>query len=133
MKISELKFKVSEDGGGQITYYEYLEAIADLRLGMPWEDGMMITPLLKAKKTAYFQELVDDATHHGASAANTGGGTVNASFSHPAGVYSVTPAIRLYSEEQFGPVIPVVPYDDTETPIDYIIHLDSDASCRSIN
>jgi glyceraldehyde-3-phosphate dehydrogenase (NADP+) len=30
--------------------------------------------------------------------------------------------MRLYSEEQFGPVIPVMPYDDLETPIEYIVH-----------
>jgi glyceraldehyde-3-phosphate dehydrogenase (NADP+) len=30
--------------------------------------------------------------------------------------------MRLYHEEQFGPVIPVVPYDNLETPIDYIVN-----------
>jgi glyceraldehyde-3-phosphate dehydrogenase (NADP+) len=53
---------------------------------------------------------------------NPGGGTVNTTFFYPAVVYPVTPAMRLYTEEQFGPVTPVVPYDDIETPIDYIVH-----------
>jgi glyceraldehyde-3-phosphate dehydrogenase (NADP+) len=30
--------------------------------------------------------------------------------------------MRLYHEEQFGPVIPVMPYDDLETPINYIVN-----------
>jgi glyceraldehyde-3-phosphate dehydrogenase (NADP+) len=30
--------------------------------------------------------------------------------------------MRVYSEEQFGPVIPIVPYDDVETPIQYIVN-----------
>jgi glyceraldehyde-3-phosphate dehydrogenase (NADP+) len=30
--------------------------------------------------------------------------------------------MRLYHEEQFGPVVPVVPFYDLDTPIDYIIN-----------
>ena len=98
------------------------QAIANLTIGMPWDDGVTITPLLEAEKTQYFTDLVDDATRHGASVVNPGGGMVNATFFYPAVVYPVTPAMRLYSEEQFGPVIPVVPYDNIETPIDYIVN-----------
>jgi glyceraldehyde-3-phosphate dehydrogenase (NADP+) len=29
--------------------------------------------------------------------------------------------MRIYSEEQFGPLIPVVPFDDIETPIQYVV------------
>lgn len=29
--------------------------------------------------------------------------------------------MRLYREEQFGPVVPIVPYDDIEMPINYVI------------
>jgi glyceraldehyde-3-phosphate dehydrogenase (NADP+) len=101
---------------------KFAEAIANLTVGMPWEDGVTITPLPEAGKTQYFTDLVEDATSHGASVVNPGGGTVNATFFYPAVVYPVTPAMRLYSEEQFGPVIPVVPYDDIETPIDYIVN-----------
>ncbi len=98
------------------------EAIAQLTVGMPWDEGVTITPLAEAGKTQYFTDLVDDATRHGASVVNLAGGTVNATVFYPAVVYPVTPAMRLYSEEQFGPVIPVVPYDDIETPIDYIVN-----------
>ncbi len=31
------------------------------------------------------------------------------------------PAMRLYTEEQFGPIIPVVPFEDIEQPMQYII------------
>jgi len=33
----------------------------------------------------------------------------------------VTSKMRVYSEEQFGPVIPVLPFDDIEMPIRYIV------------
>jgi glyceraldehyde-3-phosphate dehydrogenase (NADP+) len=99
-------------------------AIANLTIGMPWDEGVMITPLPEAEKTEYFTDLVNDALDHGASVVNSGGGLVKATFFYPAVVYPVTPAMRLYSEEQFGPVIPVVPYDSIETPIEYIVNSD---------
>jgi glyceraldehyde-3-phosphate dehydrogenase (NADP+) len=97
-------------------------AIAHLKVGMPWDEGVMITPLPEAGKPQYFTDLVEDAVRQGATVINAGGGTINATFFYPAVVYPVTPAMRLYSEEQFGPVIPVMPYDDLETPIEYIVH-----------
>jgi glyceraldehyde-3-phosphate dehydrogenase (NADP+) len=30
--------------------------------------------------------------------------------------------MRLYSEEQFGPVVPIVPFDDDDEAIDYVIN-----------
>jgi len=30
--------------------------------------------------------------------------------------------MRVYGEEQFGPVIPVVPYDDISEPINYVVN-----------
>lgn len=101
---------------------KFSAAIANLKVGMPWDEGVMITPLPEVEKTQYFTDLVADATEHGASIVNAGGGTVNATIFYPAVVYPVTPEMRLYTEEQFGPVIPVVPYDDIETPIDYIVN-----------
>lgn len=101
---------------------KFSAAIANLKVGMPWDEGVMITPLPEVEKTQYFTDLVADATQHGASIVNAGGGTVNATIFYPAVVYPVTPEMRLYTEEQFGPVIPVVPYDDIETPIDYIVN-----------
>lgn len=39
---------------------------------------------------------------------------------YPAVVYPVTEGMRLYREEQFGPVVPVAVYDDIETVLDYV-------------
>ena len=38
----------------------------------------------------------------------------------PAVVYPVNGRMRLYGEEQFGPVVPVVPFDDIEEPMRYV-------------
>lgn len=101
---------------------KFSAAIAALTVGMPWDEGVTITPVLETEKTQYFTELVEDATRHGAAVINPAGGTVKMSLFYPAVVYPVTPEMRLYSEEQFGPVIPVVAYDEIETPINYIVN-----------
>jgi glyceraldehyde-3-phosphate dehydrogenase (NADP+) len=98
----------------------FSKAISDIRRGMPWESGVMITPLPEHGKTAYLSGLVEDALKHGAKTINEGGGEVCKTFFNPALVYPVNKDMRLYSEEQFGPVVPVVPFTDTATPIHYI-------------
>jgi glyceraldehyde-3-phosphate dehydrogenase (NADP+) len=52
---------------------------------------------------------------------NQNGGIAVESFVFPAVMYPVSNKMKLYREEQFGPVIPVVPYDSLEEPIEYII------------
>ncbi|MGE5549614.1 MAG: NADP-dependent glyceraldehyde-3-phosphate dehydrogenase [Bacteroidota bacterium] len=95
-------------------------AINDLKAGMPWVDGVTITPLPEQGKTEYLTELVEEAKRGGAEVINDGGGAACGTFFYPALVYPVKEGMRLYHEEQFGPVIPVVPFDDLETPVRYI-------------
>ncbi len=102
----------------------FCEAIADLKFGMPWEKGVTVTPLPSPEKPKYFTELIEDAKQFGALVVNAGGGMVNETFFYPAVVYPVTSEMRLYREEQFGPVIPVIPFDDIEVPIQYIVDSD---------
>ncbi|GAB2537641.1 NADP-dependent glyceraldehyde-3-phosphate dehydrogenase [Rufibacter soli] len=97
------------------------EAVGKLKYGMPWEKGVALTPLPEPHKPAYLKECIDDAIQYGASVVNEGGGTSFESFVYPAIVYPVTSEMKLYREEQFGPVIPVVPFDDLEEPIQYLI------------
>jgi glyceraldehyde-3-phosphate dehydrogenase (NADP+) len=95
--------------------------IADLKCGMPWEEGVTITPLPEPEKPDYLKALVQDARELGARVINSGGGASSDSFFYPALLYPVSPGMRVYNEEQFGPVIPVVPYDDIQETIDYVV------------
>jgi glyceraldehyde-3-phosphate dehydrogenase (NADP+) len=95
--------------------------ISALTCGMPWEPGVTITPLPEPEKPAYLEELVTDSQAFGARIINPHGGTVDHSFYYPALLYPVSPAMRVYHEEQFGPVIPVVPFDNIREPIDYVV------------
>jgi glyceraldehyde-3-phosphate dehydrogenase (NADP+) len=98
------------------------KGIAALRYGMPWEEGVTVTPLPEPEKPDYLCELIQDAQGFGARVVNKGGGTAVASFFYPALLYPVTPEMRLYGEEQFGPIIPVVPYDDIREPVEYVVN-----------
>ncbi|WP_343570627.1 NADP-dependent glyceraldehyde-3-phosphate dehydrogenase [Sphingobacterium sp.] len=95
--------------------------VAKLKYGMPWEKGVALTPLPEVNKPAYLTECIEDAKAYGAKVINENGGQVAESFFYPAIVYPVNSQMKLYREEQFGPVIPVVPFDDLEEPIEYLI------------
>lgn len=97
------------------------KAIARLRFGMPWTEGVMLTPLPEPHKPDYLKELIDDAKAHGAEVKNEHGGDTVASFVFPAVLYPVSKAMKIYREEQFGPVIPVVPFETLDEPVEYII------------
>ncbi len=101
---------------------KFSAAIGQKKFGMPWEEGVAFTPLPEPGKPDFLTELLEDARQHGARVVNPGGGLKNRSFFYPAVVCPVNERMRLYHEEQFGPVIPVVPFEDIETPIQYIIN-----------
>ncbi len=99
-------------------------AVGRLAAGMPWQDGVSLTPLAEPGKPEYLTGLVEDATGLGARVMNEGGGTVSRTFFSPAVVYPVDARMRLYHEEQFGPVIPVVPFDAIDEAIEFIVRSD---------
>ena len=96
-------------------------AIAALPMGAPWRDGVKITPLPVPGKVDYLAGLVAEAVEKGARVANPHGGTADRTLFYPALVTDVRPGMRVHAEEQFGPVVPVVPYDDVEEALGAII------------
>lgn len=97
-------------------------AVSALKAGLPWEEGVKITPLPEPNKPTYLKECIEDAIQKGASVINEHGGYINASFVFPAVVYPVNDQMRLYHEEQFGPVIPVVPFESVDEPVSYQVN-----------
>ena len=96
-------------------------AIQQLKLGMPWDNGVQITPVAEAEKPAYLKELIDDAVSKGAIIVNKHGGEQALSFVFPTVVYPVKPGMTIYNEEQFGPVIPIASFENIDEPVDYLI------------
>jgi glyceraldehyde-3-phosphate dehydrogenase (NADP+) len=66
-------------------------------------------------------ECVADAKAKGARVLNEGGGAQSGTFFYPAVVYPVKEGMKLYREEQFGPVVPVMPFEDIETALAYVV------------
>ena len=102
----------------------FIVAVGKLEAGMPWETGVSITPLPEPNKTAYLTELIKDASAKGANVINESGGRVEHTFMTPAVIYPVKRGMRLYSEEQFGPVIPIVSFKSIDKPMNYVINSD---------
>jgi len=100
---------------------KFVKEVEGLKWGMPWENGTQITPLPEPEKPGLLKELIEDAEAHGAKVINAGGGTIEKTFFAPAIVYPVNNKMKLYYEEQFGPVVPIVSYDKVEEVIQYMV------------
>lgn len=98
------------------------DGITKLKPGMPWDPGVGLTPLPEPGRVDYLKSLVDDAVALGARVMNSGGGTVARTFFYPAVLYPVNEKMKIYSEEQFGPVIPIVSFEDDEEPVRYVLN-----------
>jgi glyceraldehyde-3-phosphate dehydrogenase (NADP+) len=101
---------------------KFKSKVSTLKPGMPWQDGVGLTPLPEPGKVDYLKGLVDDARAQGARIVNEHGGESLETFFYPAILYPVNDTMRIYYEEQFGPVIPIVPFRDDEEAIRYVVN-----------
>ncbi|WP_066223908.1 NADP-dependent glyceraldehyde-3-phosphate dehydrogenase [Formosa haliotis] len=88
-----------------------------LQFGNPWDKGAKLTPLPEPGKPDYIQGLIDDALDQGASILNEKGGKTTENYIFPAVLYPVNKDMRVFKEEQFGPVIPVLSFSDIQEPL----------------
>ncbi|KAG8464508.1 hypothetical protein KFE25_009876 [Diacronema lutheri] len=93
---------------------KYAAKVGALKAGLPWEDKVAITPLPEPSKPAFLEGLIADAVGKGATLVNAkeGGGTRHGALFIPAILDGVTKSMRIFQEEQFGPVMPVARYSD---------------------
>ena len=97
---------------------KFSEAVDGLKFGLPWEKDVFLTPLPEPNKPQYIQDLIEDATSKGGKVINKKGGQMSVNYTYPAVIYPVNDTMNLYHEEQFGPVIPIIPYNDINEPLD---------------
>ncbi len=120
-RCTALKMIFVHESVSGIFLESFCKKISELKAGMPWEENVLLTPLPEKNKTTYLRELIDDALEKGARIANENGGSVVESFMFPAVLTGVTSDMRIYNEEQFGPVIPVIEFKDISEPIEYMV------------
>jgi aldehyde dehydrogenase (NAD+) len=99
----------------------FTEELGKLKVGMPWDKGVTITPLPELGKVSYMNRMVEDAVAKGARVVNENGGKSSGTLYYPAVVYPVSKDMMLYREEQFGPIVPVMPFEDIETALEYVV------------
>lgn len=98
----------------------YNEKLNKLKFGMPWEEKVMLTPLPEENKPQYLKDLINDALDNGAHIANENGGENFHSFNYPAVLFPVNNKMRIWNEEQFGPIVPIATFKDISEPIEYM-------------
>jgi glyceraldehyde-3-phosphate dehydrogenase (NADP+) len=96
----------------------FAEKVDALTFGNPWEKGVFLTPLPEKEKPEYIQELIDDAIQNGAKIVNSKGGSKSDNFIFPAVLFPINKKMRVYHEEQFGPVVPVLTFKNIQEPLD---------------
>jgi benzaldehyde dehydrogenase (NAD) len=86
-----------------------------LPVGDPREEGTAIGPMITPASLARVSELVADATDKGASVLT--GGEASGPCYPPTVLTGVTPEMRLYSEESFGPLVSVIAVDGPDEAV----------------
>ncbi|OGA66270.1 MAG: aldehyde dehydrogenase [Betaproteobacteria bacterium RIFCSPLOWO2_12_FULL_68_20] len=87
----------------------FVERAARLKVGDPVKDkSNIIGPLINDRQAAKVKEQIDDAVAKGAKIEL--GGKVNGRFVEPTILTGVTPDMKVYQDETFGPVAPVIPF-----------------------
>lgn len=98
---------------------KFTKAVDSLKIGLPWEQGVKITPLPEEGKPGYLHELLTDALEKGAKIVNSNH-SIDRTFVFPAVVYPINNSMRLYHEEQFGPVVPIASFKNLDEIFDYL-------------
>jgi succinate-semialdehyde dehydrogenase/glutarate-semialdehyde dehydrogenase len=101
-------------------FAEHLAArVAELRVGPGTEEGVSQGPLISGDALAKVEAHVADALAKGARVV-TGGGRheLGGTFFQPTVIRDVTPAMRIASEETFGPVAPLFRFRTEKEGVD---------------
>ncbi|OJX65738.1 MAG: aldehyde dehydrogenase [Micrococcales bacterium 73-13] len=92
-----------------------------VRLGYGLDAETTMGPLHSPIQKAFVDELIEEAKESGAEVREfgelPGGDLAGGNFVRPTVVVDPDPALRVVTMEQFGPVIPIIPFDDEEEAI----------------
>ncbi|WP_329344650.1 aldehyde dehydrogenase [Streptomyces sp. NBC_01352] len=91
------------------------ERAAKLVVGPPSDPASQIGPLVHATARDHVVALIEDARAKGAQV--LAGGTADGLFVQPTVLRGVTPDMRIYTEETFGPVVSIIEVDSTDEAV----------------
>jgi acyl-CoA reductase-like NAD-dependent aldehyde dehydrogenase len=102
-------------------YDEVVEGLASelegTRLGAGLDPDTTMGPLHTRRQRDFVAELVEEARGQGAEVREYGEGAEGEQFLRPSLVLDPSPDARIVTEEQFGPSLPVIPFDDEDDAI----------------
>ena len=112
------RFFVHADVADEFTR-QFVAAMADVRVGSGFDDGVTCGPLIHADAVDKVTGLVDAAVAGGAVIELGGQAPDGAgSFYEPTVLSNVAPGSAITKEEIFGPVAPIIAFTDTDAVID---------------
>lgn len=92
-----------------------VERVNQLIVGDPAKDETVIGPIINQKQTDQIQEIIQQAKESGAKFMMEG--TVKGQVIEPVVLVSEDPALEIFHQEIFGPVLPILKVKDTEAAI----------------
>lgn len=95
------------------------DRVGKMKAGSGLEDGVAVGPLINQSSLDRMAEQVADATAKGATVVAggerlRGAGVDNGFFFAPTVLAGITPEMRIYREETFGPIAPIILFDDEQ-------------------
>jgi len=94
----------------------FKQRAAKLKVGDPTEDKRnIIGPLINDRQSKRVKDQIEDAVEKGARIVL--GGKVEGRFVEPTILVDVTPEMKIYQDETFGPVVAVIPFSTDEEAI----------------
>ena len=97
------------------------ERLENAKLGYGLDEGTTMGPLHSPAQKAFIEEIVQESKDAGADVREfgelPGGELAGGNFLRPAIVVDPDPGLRVVTQEQFGPVIPIIPFDSEEDAV----------------
>lgn len=91
------------------------------KIGYGLDEGVTMGPLHQGAQKAFVQDIIQEAKDAGADVREfgelPGGELEGGNFLRPAIVVDPDPSLRVVTQEQFGPVIPILPFDTEEEAV----------------
>jgi acyl-CoA reductase-like NAD-dependent aldehyde dehydrogenase len=95
--------------------------LATAKIGYGLDEGTTMGPLHQPAQKAFVEEIIQEAKDAGADVREfgelPGGDLAGGNFLRPAIVVDPDLALRVVTQEQFGPVIPVIPFDTEDEAV----------------
>ena len=92
------------------------ERAGNLKVGDPLDSATEVGPLINARAAERVEAQIRQAVADGAKV--VAGGTRSGNFITPTVLVGVVPGTPAFAEETFGPVLPLIPYDDFESALE---------------